>query len=212
MLNWGSSISHSHHSWQDRHEEVSYFQVTSSPGFSSLKRMTIKRLMLWNVIIFHDHNSWSIKYNYYRYFSFKRWSLYLSYLLYKALLFLNAVSFLSCCLSRYHPTTKPMGTKIFTQCSRASATKLTMIPVGNKPYCFDYFWLYILNHMTPVTLHCSPPPLFLRALVTCSSTYSGHTQTHWDKNQRANLTIIYDIIYDDEGSGQNTITLSSFVL
>lgn len=51
-----------------------------------------------------------------------------SHLLNKRLLFLKAVSFSSCFLSKYHPITKPMGTNIFTQCSLASAMRFTMIP------------------------------------------------------------------------------------
>lgn len=59
-----------------------------------------------------------------------------SYLLYKALLFLKAVSFSSCFLSRYHPITKPMGTKMFTHCSRTSVTNLLMVPVEiRRSFC-----------------------------------------------------------------------------
>lgn len=61
-------------------------------------------------------------------FVFIWWTVTHSYLPYKALLFLKAVNFWSCCLSRYHPMTKPVGTNMCAQYWRAKAAKFTMVP------------------------------------------------------------------------------------
>lgn len=101
-----------------------YFQVTSSPGFNSLqgtKGSTFIRLYQ-NML----RLSLEIQFA----FSKLTWgkSNYSSYLLYSALLFLNAVSFWSCCLSRYHPITKPMGTNMCAQFTLFGNANLTMVP------------------------------------------------------------------------------------